>query len=68
MHKLRLALKELRESLVWLRFAERLQLVRPTEIAPATRECNELIAIFVTSIATAKKRDRKPDGPTTKPA
>ena len=54
-HKLKLALKELRESLVWLRFAQRMKLVSNIDTGAAARECNELIAILVKSIQTARR-------------
>jgi four helix bundle protein len=54
-HKLRICLKELRETNAWLKFVARMQ------YAPHTREsvqaeCNELISIVVASIKTANKR------------
>ena len=58
-HKLRLALKELRESLVWLCLARRTGLATDRPIELAVRECQELIAILATSIRTAR-RNAKP--------
>jgi four helix bundle protein len=55
-HKLRICLKELRETLVWLRFARRLELCQDEVIDQASGECNELIAILVTSIRTAGRK------------
>ena len=54
-HKMKLGLKELRESLVWLCYSQRMQLINSDEVEPNVQECDELIAIFVTSIRTAKK-------------
>ncbi|MFQ5702644.1 MAG: four helix bundle protein [Gemmatimonadales bacterium] len=54
LHKMRLCLKELRETSVWLRFSQRL-CCQQLEIARLSAECSELIAIFVTSINTARK-------------
>ncbi len=54
-HKMKLGLKELRESQAWLRYSERIRLVSTDEIEPNLQECDELIAIFVASIRTAKK-------------
>jgi four helix bundle protein len=51
-HKLKLCLKELRESRVWLRLIERMHLGADAEVEPALKENDELIAIFVTSIRT----------------
>ena len=55
LHKLRICLKELRETQTWLKFVERLNLA-PESIGPARQECNELIAIFVTSIRTTLRK------------
>jgi len=56
MHKMRVSLKELRETHVWLLMIERRPLIEPREkLAPIIRECNELISIFVASIKTAEK-------------
>jgi four helix bundle protein len=55
-HKMKIALKELRETLVWLSVIQRKPLVQPAEkLAPIIQENNELIAIFVTSINTAER-------------
>ncbi len=53
-HKLQGCLKELRETDVWLRMAEKVQ---KGVFAPALlAECDELTAILVSSVVTAKKR------------
>lgn len=54
-HKMKIALKELRETLVWLKIIERKPLCAPERLAGITTECHELIAIFVKSINTAEK-------------
>ncbi len=55
-HKMKIALKELRETHVWLLMIERKPFIKPKEkLAPVIRECNELVAIFVASIKTAEK-------------
>ena len=54
-HKMNLGLKELRESQAWLRYCQRMRLAYPNEIEPNIRECDQLIAIFVASIRTARK-------------
>ena len=54
-HKMKLALKKLRESMVWLRYLQRMRLVSGDVVDRNVRECDELIAIFVTSIRTVKK-------------
>ena len=61
-HKLRLALKELRESLFWLRLARQMNLVAERETEDAVDEGGELIAILVASIRTAKRNVECPTG------
>lgn len=58
-HKMRIALKELREIAIWLQLVQRRFAMRPPhEIAPLLREGDELIAIFVASIRTAERNQR----------
>lgn len=52
-HKMKISLKELRETLVWLKIIARKRLVDCSEVPGAIAECNELIAIFVSSTKTA---------------
>ena len=55
-HKLKVALKELRETRVWLLLIQQKSLVGPPDRpAPLTSECNELVAILFASIRTAQK-------------
>ena len=55
-HKMKVALKELRETLVWLLIIQRKPLIEPTDkLDPLIQEINELISIFVASICTAKE-------------
>jgi four helix bundle protein len=55
-HKLRICLKELRETRRWLRLAGRLKKLGPIADLPAClNEVDELIRIFVASIRTAEK-------------
>jgi four helix bundle protein len=59
-HKMKICLKELREARVWLLGIQRKPLIEPAaKLDPLVAECNELIAIFVASIATAT-RNRPP--------
>ena len=56
-HKLRLCLKELRESYRWLHLIERVALVQSqSDMKTALEEADELIRIFVKSIQTATKK------------
>lgn len=56
-HKLKIALKELRETNIWLRIICKADLIVPnTMLAPLLKETDDLMAILFTSIVTAKKR------------
>lgn len=56
-HKLRLALKELRESERWLKLIARATLLpNSSDLTSLLNEIDQLIRIFDTSIATAEKR------------
>ncbi len=54
-HKMKIALKELRETNVWLQIIERKPLCTSEKLPELVAECNELIAIFVRSIETARR-------------
>ena len=55
-HKLKILLKELRETLVALKIIKKVSLYKKREIVDKGMvECNELVSIFVKSIETAKK-------------
>ncbi|WP_295651365.1 four helix bundle protein [uncultured Mucilaginibacter sp.] len=58
-HKMKIILKELRESMVSLKIAERRNLTSASELIKSKDECNQLISIFVKSIETAKKNNIK---------
>ena len=59
-HKMKVSLKELRETRVWLLIIARAELIKPpSKLEPLIDENNELISIFVTSIKTAKKGKKK---------
>jgi len=64
-HKMRVALKELRETRVWLSLVRRKVLIEtPPGLDDVLAECDELIAIFVASIRTARGNGvREPEGP-----
>ena len=56
-HKLRISLKELRETQRWLKLIQRVPLVKETLLLnDVMNETEELIRIFVTSIKTAQKK------------
>ncbi|MEN8163115.1 MAG: four helix bundle protein [Acidobacteriota bacterium] len=57
-HKLRIALKELRETKRWLRLIQVVPLIEPqTRLEELLEEVEELIKIFVTSIKTAEGKE-----------
>jgi four helix bundle protein len=56
-HKMKLALKELRETRVWLLIIRKKLLIKSAEMLSSIfKENNELISIFVKSIATAQNK------------
>jgi len=54
-HKMKVALKELRETNVWLKIIERAGYCDAERMCDLKSECNQLIAIFVKSVETANK-------------
>ena len=60
-HKLRISLKELRETKRWLKLIQRVPLIKKPELLDdILEETEELIKIFVTSIKTAEKKQKLP--------
>jgi four helix bundle protein len=58
LHKLRICLKELRETKRWLRLVGRLALIRESDLSLCLNEVEALIRIFVASIRTAEKNTK----------
>ncbi|MBW1676514.1 MAG: four helix bundle protein [Deltaproteobacteria bacterium] len=58
-HKLTIALKELRESLFWLKVIDRAEMLPHKRMVEIIREADELCAILTTSVVTAKKKAPK---------
>ena len=56
-HKMKVALKELRETFNALRIVMKMKWVPKEKLLPLLDENNQLISIFVTSITTAQKND-----------
>ncbi len=52
-HKLKVSLKELRETFIWLKIIERKPILPKGRLGDIVKECDELISIFVTSLKTA---------------
>ncbi|MDT8390754.1 MAG: four helix bundle protein [Lentisphaeria bacterium] len=58
-HKLKISLKELRETDIWLRIILKTDLMPDEiEISSLRDEANELISILVASVGTARKNSR----------
>lgn len=55
-HKLGICLKELRETLYWMRLIERADLIPAERMREITQEATELSKIIGKSISTSKKR------------
>jgi four helix bundle protein len=59
-HKLKVALKELRETEIWLKIIIRAELVKPSEqLTPLLKETDEIISILFKSVETAKKNKER---------
>jgi four helix bundle protein len=59
-HKMKISLKELRETRIWLIMIMRANLIKPaSRIEPLLNETDQLISIFVTSIKTAQQKQKK---------
>jgi len=57
-HKMKVCLKELRETRVWLVMIVRAGLIKPaSKLDSLTDENNQLISIFVKSVQTARDKD-----------
>jgi four helix bundle protein len=57
-HKLKIALKELRETEIWLKIILKANMIKPTsKLTPLLQETDELTAILFKSIQTAQKRE-----------
>ena len=59
-HKLKVALNELRETEIWLKIITKAKMIKPSsQLIPLLQETDELVAILFTSIETAKKKKGK---------
>ena len=59
-HKMKVSLKELRETKIWLLITGKANLIKPaSKLEPLIDESNQLISIFVASVKTAKKNKSK---------
>jgi four helix bundle protein len=57
-HKLKVVLKELNETSVWLQISKRSKLLNETNLIKIFKECKELRMIIGASITTAEKRKK----------
>jgi four helix bundle protein len=58
-HKLKISLKELRETEVWLKIIIKTELIQPSKLSLLLKETDELISILFKSIQTAKKNKER---------
>jgi four helix bundle protein len=59
-HKLGIVLKELRESVVWLRMIIKSELIPEQRLEPLRDECEQLCKIIAKSLVTAKTNQLRP--------
>jgi four helix bundle protein len=57
-HKIRIVLKELNETSIWLRIIERAGILKEYLLADLIQETNELCRIFTASVKTARTRTK----------
>lgn len=57
-HKLRIVLKELNETSIWLRVIQRSELIKSQLLSDIVQETSELCRIFATSLKTARSRKK----------
>lgn len=55
-HKMKVVLKELKESFVCLKILTEMGYFEKNRINPILQECNELVAIFITSLKTVQQK------------
>jgi len=55
-HKLQIVLKELKESLYWLKLTKAAQLATDQECCLVVKEAEELVKIFAKSVVTSKRK------------
>jgi len=59
-HKLKIALKELRETEVWLKIIIKAKIIQPSaKLSSLLQETDELVSILFKSIDTAKKNNER---------
>ncbi len=58
-HKLRIAVKELNETSIWLRIIAKSKMLKPALLSGLNQECDELRRIIGASLRTARLRGNK---------
>ena len=59
-HKIKVALKELRETDIWLKIMAKAQMIKPaSKLGPLLKETDELISILFKSVETAKRKNER---------
>jgi four helix bundle protein len=59
-HKLKISLKELRETEIWLKIITKAKLIKsPAKLVPLLQETDELVSILFTSIETSKRNSNR---------
>jgi four helix bundle protein len=61
LHKMKISLKELRESHRWLLLIQKAPLLKPSLVQPLIDETDQLIRIFFSSIQTAQRKKQSPN-------
>jgi len=59
-HKMKICLKELRETQICLKIIQRKPMVEPSKVDNILQECNQLVAIFTSSVKKATTQTAKP--------
>ena len=59
-HKMRLSLKEARETIYWLKIIQESKILKPERLDPITKEADEICSVLVSSIKTME--DEKQSG------
>ena len=60
-HKLKISLKELRETGIWLKIIIQAELIKqPKQLSALLKETDELISILFKSVETARKNKERP--------
>ena len=58
-HKMKICLKELRGTQIWLRIIERKPMCEANRLEGIIKQCDELVAIFVSSVKTAEEKEKQ---------